>query len=87
MISLTTNDNYASLDSVISAWTNNALSIFTTVVSSNVGYRGENAQFTFDISSLTAKQTYINIKINTNFNPLTNNSTTLPIGSTYISPF
>lgn len=82
-MTLVSSDNFPSLSTTIATWTNIQLSSFTTSVSSDVGYRGENALFTFNIVGLSGKQTYINIKININFGPLT----TPPLSSSLPNPY
>lgn len=84
-IVLITSDNYNSLASVLPAWNNIQLSSFSTVVSSNIGYRGENALFSFTLTGLSGKQTYVNIRININFGAL--NATTTPIGATLVNGY
>ena len=58
-ISLATNDGYASLYSTIASWTNNIPSVFSTNVTSDTGFRGENALFNFNSTLLTGKASYI----------------------------
>ena len=55
--------------------------MFTTTVTSNEGYKLENALFSFNLIDLTGKQTYVNIKINQLFGELT----TAPTNATLIS--
>lgn len=86
-IVLTTTDSYKSVSSVLTTWTNTISSTFTTQVSSNLGYKGENATFTFSISGLDGKQTYVNIKINNNFGKITSTNGYLPTGAIYVSDY
>ena len=76
-------NGYKSVYSLVTAWTNTLTSSFDTVVSSNDAYKGESALFKFQISALSGKQTYVNIKID----PLFTELTTPPTDATLISGY
>lgn len=82
---LITTDFYQSISSIIESWTNINLSGFISTVSSLLGYRGERTTFSFNITGLSGKQRFINVRINSNFAPLLANFT--PISSTIIDQY
>lgn len=69
-----------SLQSSKSGWTNNIASTFNTVVSTGDAYLGESSLFTFVLTSLSAKQSYVQIQVNDLFGDLT----TAPSGATLL---
>ena len=81
--SLKSSSNYNSISDTVAAWTNTALSSFTTTVTSTDGFLAENVVFTFNLDGLSGKQKYANIKINNLFEALTSP----PTGATLVSSY
>ncbi len=82
IVQLINENNFGSLYQTKSSWINNIASTFTTNVSSADAYRGENALFKFNITSMSGKQTYIVIKFSDLFGALS----VAPTGTTLLGP-
>ena len=68
---LSNGNNYASLQSSASSWTNSVSSSFVTTISGSNNYRGESNTFLFSMTSLPSSQSYVVITINSAFPALT----------------
>lgn len=71
VISLANSNNFGSLYQIKPSWVNNIASSFLTSVSATDAYRGENALFKFNITTISGKQTYIVLKFSDLFGSLT----------------
>lgn len=80
-ITLKNLNNFGSVSQSVGGWTNTLLSAFNSVVSTANAYRGESALFTFAITSLSGRQTFVNIK----FPQLFPSLTTAPSGTTLVN--